>query len=450
MALTNFPNGISSFGVPVLPSVQGGASSGSVFWVDSGGNNGSKGTFARPFATLDEAFASCTANNGDIIYVKEGHAETISTAAGIAHDVAGVTVVGLGVGSARPTFTFDTAAGADYIVSAANARVFNLVFLGNLATLTSCFTIAGDSCEVAYCEFRESTNGMLAGLTIGAADGDSDYAYVHHNVFYMDEPGVTNAGDGAIEIVFDSDHIRIWDNYIYGDFDDAGIHVPAAGNACDFLSIQRNYVENTAATYAIEVTTGGTMNGGDIVDNRLVSSNAAEILQPHTLQCLGNLGNLGETGAGDFPVPGYQLGERGARVVRCQTGSMATGFGTADDPALFTVTGVVAARVWGVVTTAITSTGGTGTLSVGVADNNALLVPAITMDATNGAQYDVLSNATTTVNGDVLETGGQYAIIANGVDIQAFIATNNMTAGAVDFYCEWYPISAGASVVSAI
>ncbi|MBK7406394.1 MAG: hypothetical protein IPJ41_17780, partial [Phycisphaerales bacterium] len=57
---------------------------------------------SQALATLDAAFALCTANNGDVIWVMPGHAETISAAAGIVADIAGVTVIGMGVGAEMP------------------------------------------------------------------------------------------------------------------------------------------------------------------------------------------------------------------------------------------------------------------------------------------------------------------------------------------------------------
>ena len=78
MGLTNFPNGISSFGVPVLG---GGAitTTGSIFFVDSvTGSNGNSGADSdHPFATIDYAIGKCTANKGDHILVMPGHNEAI-------------------------------------------------------------------------------------------------------------------------------------------------------------------------------------------------------------------------------------------------------------------------------------------------------------------------------------------------------------------------------------
>ena len=85
---------------------------GRVFYVDS--NNGASTNSGRtPYAALssvNEAVEKCEANRGDIIYLLPGHAETISSASGCVIDVAGVSVIGLGQGEDRPTFTLSAAA----------------------------------------------------------------------------------------------------------------------------------------------------------------------------------------------------------------------------------------------------------------------------------------------------------------------------------------------------
>ena len=102
MGLTHFPNGVSSFGVPVLPGVGSGIYSGDTFFVDSGaGSDSNLGTFEKPFGTIDYAVGKCTASNGDTIYVKEGHAEAVTAAGGLDLDVAGITIAFLGAGNGR-------------------------------------------------------------------------------------------------------------------------------------------------------------------------------------------------------------------------------------------------------------------------------------------------------------------------------------------------------------
>src|SRR5687767_10422825 len=92
---------------------------GNVRYVHSSGSSTGPGyTPETAYSTIDAAIGACTADNGDVIVVLEDHTESITGAAGIAADVAGVRIVGLGVGRNRPRITFTTATAASCDVSA--------------------------------------------------------------------------------------------------------------------------------------------------------------------------------------------------------------------------------------------------------------------------------------------------------------------------------------------
>lgn len=80
MPVTNFPNGVSSFGVTVMPGSPL-PFTGKNFFVDpvngSDGNNGL--SMERPFATLYKAHAMCTAGANDVVYLV-GDGSTTGTA----------------------------------------------------------------------------------------------------------------------------------------------------------------------------------------------------------------------------------------------------------------------------------------------------------------------------------------------------------------------------------
>src|SRR3990167_1161895 len=135
MTMSNFPNGfsqgVSIRGVPIAMTHPG-----KVFWVgnsatslvgERGASDGNDGSFLAPFSTLDYAVGQCAANRGDIIMVRPNHATTVSSATGLALDVAGIAIIGLGVGANRPTITLDTATTATIAVSAANISMQNVV-----------------------------------------------------------------------------------------------------------------------------------------------------------------------------------------------------------------------------------------------------------------------------------------------------------------------------------
>jgi|GEM_PF-584107 len=68
MPLTNFPNGVTSFGLPVLPGIPI-PFSGSYYFVDpANGSDGHMGTTPEfPFATLYRAFSKCVSGNNDVV-----------------------------------------------------------------------------------------------------------------------------------------------------------------------------------------------------------------------------------------------------------------------------------------------------------------------------------------------------------------------------------------------
>ena len=114
---SNYPNGIKDLVLRGTPITQ--LHPGVVYFVNStsvfakggiAGSNNNPGTYQRPYATIDYAIGQCVANRGDIIVVMPGHTETISAAAGVAQDVAGVAVIGLGDGSLRPTINYTATA----------------------------------------------------------------------------------------------------------------------------------------------------------------------------------------------------------------------------------------------------------------------------------------------------------------------------------------------------
>jgi len=134
-----FEHGITIRGVPILNT-----HAGNIFWVDSGaGSDAYNGTRNFPFATIDYAIGRCTANNGDIILVKPGHAETLEAAAAIAADVAGISIIGLGSGADRPKLTFSTDVDASVAISAASVTIENIIGISGINALTKPFDVTG-------------------------------------------------------------------------------------------------------------------------------------------------------------------------------------------------------------------------------------------------------------------------------------------------------------------
>lgn len=113
---------------------------GNVFFVDSTaadkGDTAGHGTHPdTPFATIDYAVGQCTANQGDHIIVLPGHVETVTAAAGLDLDVAGITIVFAGFGNARGYVHFTTAPTADMDVDAADITLINPRFVAGIDAL---------------------------------------------------------------------------------------------------------------------------------------------------------------------------------------------------------------------------------------------------------------------------------------------------------------------------
>lgn len=179
-----FANGITIRGIPITQ-----AHPGKAYWVyngttglmpgQRGGSNGNKGTFDSPFSTIDYAIGQCVAGRGDIIFVKPGHAETLSTAAAITCDVAGVAIVGLGTGTGVPTLTFGAAA-ATISVTAANVSFVNVKFVNNFADVVTQFDVAGggDGLSFEKCVFTDTSTVLNAIDFITLATGVDDLSLI--------------------------------------------------------------------------------------------------------------------------------------------------------------------------------------------------------------------------------------------------------------------------------
>lgn len=129
----------------------------------------------------------------------------------------------------------------------------------------------------------------------------------------------------------------------------------------------------------------------------------------------------------------------------------ATSFTTGASPVtLFTVTGPVLARVFATIETGLTSTGGTGTLAVGVTGATASLLAATTADGTNFPTGAVWTGDTSpTVKAEVFSNIALNWALINNTNIIATVATNSMTAGAITFYCQYSLLSNTSTVTPA-
>ena len=314
---SNFPGGFNNVTIRGVPITQ--SHPGQVYWVSNatptlpgqiGGSNGNPGTFNAPFSTLEYAITSCTANRGDIIFIKPGHAETISSATALAFDVAGVAIVGLGAGTKRPTFTLDTAATTTIAVSADNISISNCRFIGNFLGITSAFTVgAAAYFTIDNCSFTDTSAilGFLSAVKTTVST-NSDFLQVS-NCFIKSD--ATTKAVAPIVVLNTMTGLTLTDNVV--------IQTVAQNNVSQFLShaalvmtaalITGNkiYSVNTdSATGAFLVTTSATTGSGIIQGNvvRGLDTAAALMITAAAVQ-YGLFNNLyiGDVGFSGFVLP---------------------------------------------------------------------------------------------------------------------------------------------------
>ena len=132
---------------------------GNIFYVCSAsanaGNTTGKGRAPdAPFSTIDYAIGLCTADNDDLIIVLPGHVETVVAAAGVALDVAGVAILGVGAGRQRPRINYTTSTAASLDVTAARCSIENITFTTGIDAQTAAINVQAADFSLIGCEFE--------------------------------------------------------------------------------------------------------------------------------------------------------------------------------------------------------------------------------------------------------------------------------------------------------
>lgn len=260
------------------------------------------------YTTVKLALAQCVASRGDLIIIAPGHTETIANATDLAVSIAGVTVIGIGSGSLRPTFTFTTAATANIPVTAANVTFKNCLFIANFADIVSCFTNnAGPEMAILNCEFRDtdSTHNFLAIVTTTITVNADGLKFNGNRLKIVG----TTAATTPIKIVGTMDRIQINDNFIVkAVLNNTSCLLAHAALVVTNLEMARNRVfsSNTdSATGAFLITTTSTTNSGMVYDNYVMGLDVAAALLVTAGSVYGMMNNLydGDADASGFVLP---------------------------------------------------------------------------------------------------------------------------------------------------
>ncbi len=291
MGLTNFPNGVSSFGVPILGG--GFTTTGKFFFVDSvTGSNGNSGlNTLNPVGTIDYAVGLCTANKGDIILVMPGHNEAITAATSLVMDVAGVSVIGMGEGGSRPTLDFDNTAGS-IEMDAANCRLSNLILRASVTAVVVGINVDADDVRLDHLQFGFEATGDDFLLMV---DVDAFDRCTITDCNFWGELAVAGA---ASAIRLDDSHNFVFQrNTIIGNF---SLAFTSAGALSQVALITDNFMYNADTTdnscWEFTVATTGLFarnNTGTLFD-----TGVANAVDPGSLLCNENYScnNIDETG----------------------------------------------------------------------------------------------------------------------------------------------------------
>lgn len=205
------------------------------------------------FTTLTLALAKCVADRGDVIFIAPGHTETIVAAAGVNVSVAGVSIVGLGRGVDRPTFTHTTSVAASFDVTAANVTIQNVIFVCGIDAQTAMTNVSATDVSFISCEFR--TNSGTVGAILGiltAATSDRLVVNACRFVGPATNTGTTTTAQIQYESAVD---ILVMESYFTGKMTQSILNV--TGTVLRGL-IRNNFFAVATGTKAIAVASAST------------------------------------------------------------------------------------------------------------------------------------------------------------------------------------------------
>lgn len=228
---------------------------GNIWFVDSGSGTGADSAgYGKnpdaPFLTLDYAIGQCEASNGDVIYVMPGHAEDLDADSAVDVDVAGITIIGLGHGAARPTFNATAVAG-DFKLAAASTVIKNLLFTGGIDATTGIIEVSAADCAIIDCEYRDVT-GQATDVLITTANADRLLIDGFKVI------GAAAAGANSAIALVGADDCEIRNCFLYGNFAVGAIDLRTTASSRVNIHDCKIWTENAADIAIVDTITAST------------------------------------------------------------------------------------------------------------------------------------------------------------------------------------------------
>ena len=266
--------------------VGGGLGTGSIFYVDSNvatGTDSSGSSWTNAVTTLDAAVALCSDNRGDVIKLAQGHAETFIAANSADLDVIGITVIGMGTGSDRPTFTYTTGTAGEIVIAAANITINNLLFQPGIANVVHAIEVEADAdgSIIEFCEFLSGSTDAYEFVDAIQVAAAADDLIIRYNKATETTAGAVSWLDLSAGVV---DNLSMYGNEIYGDYSTGAVdstgRIQTAGyygfnTITNLYSGNAGFYFNAAATGVMEF-------------NRVFTDAEATAIDPGSMSCFEN------------------------------------------------------------------------------------------------------------------------------------------------------------------
>jgi hypothetical protein len=231
---------------------------------------------------------------GDIIYILPGHVESVSAADYFSNTgtAAGFSIIGLGSGTARPTFNW-TVAASTWLLDTPGVEIANCIlnFAVTAATVVvTPITVSAANCRIVDCYINWGASTTVGcGSTLGAiavtTAGDY-FEFIGNFANNLDVAGTTGQAITLLSLN-GADYCKIANNKIFG------ATTATTVGAIHFLTtlssdveIVGNYVENLIASSTIAISSAIAGVTGTIAYNQLrVNSGIQPITVSSNISC---------------------------------------------------------------------------------------------------------------------------------------------------------------------
>lgn len=224
-------------------------------------------------STLSAALNKVVSGRGDIIVVLPGHTENVTVGTYMSALVAGTKIIGVGQGTARPTFTF-TATASRWTIAAANTLFANIIFNGGGgAAVTIGFDITAANVAFMGCEFITSvSNTSRFDNVMRLSAGADDFTFVGNRM------RGNNAANGVVDNILVN--ATVARSTFRGNFMSLGVTVATVGLiryaaiATDQL-VADNYMASRLATSSTILDFDAAATGMAVNNRAEIGSNQA-------------------------------------------------------------------------------------------------------------------------------------------------------------------------------